>query len=626
MGSAADPGRDCGGREVREGDAVSGKLRAYLLVTAPLAVGLVAGSLAVAGPATGAGAKTGAPAITMTPGQAGRRTGLAAGNPFCKKLGKTLQASAGAQNFCFGLQRSGPVSRQRATAGPRAAVRTPANVNAASLAEDVGPTGVRGYGQSETSIAASGRFVVEAWNDSTAFFSTCPSPTNKEESTGFAFSADGGRSFTDLGGLPNAHCTTDLYVSDPSVAAYRAGGSTYFYISSMFDSPVGTGGSMIALTACKVMGAGSSAALACGQPVVIASSTFCMKQQIAPHQTATFCNFLDKEFIAIDPAHHRLYATFTEFPGNVGGFGSRIELGVCDLGSAAGGPGPAGGTPAAPVCENNHLGRHGYLIVIPADATGCENEGAYPAVDPVTGDVYIGFESNWATSLFNLPHCNTVPVSDMLAMVPLRCLPLASHATCGASAASDVPVVSLESAFIPGYNRFPGSDFPRLAVSDPARTVSMVWNDTRFHPEGDILLQSFNLGSLARVQAAPVVLDQPVAGGLNFLPALRGADASGNLDVVWYSRHSVNTSDTNVFAAIGVSPRTVTAPASNTLITSVASNWDHAISDIAPNFGDYTDDAMAVTGSPPYVGSTLYIAWSDGRIGVPQPFEAHLPG
>ena len=29
----------------------------------------------------------------------------------------------------------------------------------------------------------------------------------------------------------------------------------------------------------------------------------------------------------------------------------------------------------------------------------------------------------------------------------------------------------------------------RIAVSDPANTVSLVWNDTRFHPLGDVLLQ-----------------------------------------------------------------------------------------------------------------------------------------
>ena len=74
-----------------------------------------------------------------------------------------------------------------------------ANVNAASLAEDLSPGGVRAFGQSEVSIASSGAYVVEGWNDSTGFFSPCPSPMNKEELTGFGFSNNGGLSFTDLG-------------------------------------------------------------------------------------------------------------------------------------------------------------------------------------------------------------------------------------------------------------------------------------------------------------------------------------------------------------------------------------------------------------------------------------------
>jgi hypothetical protein len=589
----------------------------------------------MAGPAAGgvarAGHKAGAAAAAVTAARSGgrsggRKTGLAAGNPFCKKLGVRYEASAGAQIFCFGPTRTGPASQQRPAAGPRAAGATPANVNAASFAEDISPSGARGYGQSETSIAASGKYVVEAWNDSTGFFAGCGAPLNKEETTGFGFSANGGKSFTDLGGLPNPGCNSDLFEGDPSVAAYKVGGSTYFYISSLFDSPLGTGNSMVAMDACKVTGSGQRATLACSRPIVLASSTFCMKVPVAPGQTETFCNFLDKDFLTIDPARHRLYATFTEFPMNVGGLGSRIELAVCDLGNALGGSGPAGGTPASPVCENNKAGKHTYLIVVPADATGCENEGAYPAADPVTGDVYIGYESNPDTDLLNAAPCNTLPTSNVMTVVPARCLALAAHATCGASAAEAVPVVSLGSAPIPGYSRFPLQDFPRVAVSDPAGTVSMVWNDTRYHPEGDILLQSFNLGSLAPVQAVPVMLDKPVAGGLNFLPALRGADASGNLDVAWFSRRSVRTADTNVYAAIGISPRTTAAPTSNTRITGVSSNWDNSVSDINPNFGDYTDDSVAVTGTAPYIGGTLYISWSDGRTGVPQPFEAHLPG
>ena len=152
-------------------------------------------------------------------------TGLAAGNPFCKGLGKRYLASAGARMFCFGPQPSGPAAGH-APAGRSAGA--PANVNAASFAEDVNPAGVPADGQSETSIAAAGPYVVEAWNDATGFIAPCPSPMAKEEGTGFGFSANGGKSFTDLGGLPNANCRKDLFEGDPSVAAYRVGGSTYF--------------------------------------------------------------------------------------------------------------------------------------------------------------------------------------------------------------------------------------------------------------------------------------------------------------------------------------------------------------------------------------------------------------
>jgi hypothetical protein len=85
----------------------------------------------------------------------------------------------------------------------------------------------------------------------------------------------------------------------------------------------------------------------------------------------------------------------------------------------------------------------------------------------------------------------------------------------GPSARTAVPVVSMEGVFVPGHNRFPASDFPRLAVSGKFGTVSMVWNDARFHPFGDILLQSFSKRPLRPVQAKPVTLDQPHNGGLS---------------------------------------------------------------------------------------------------------------
>jgi len=185
-------------------------------------------------------------------------------------------------------------------------------------------------------------------------------------------------------------------------------------------------------------------------------------------------------------------------------------------------------------------------------------------------------------------------------------------------------VVSMEGTSVPGYNRFPANDFPRIAVSDTFGTVSMVWNDARSTPYGDILMQSFHENSLKPVQATPVKLDQPHAGALSFLPALRTPSNTGRLDVTWYTRTSTATAITNVAGAVGVSPVTTVTPP-NLKITNVASNWLFNSSLIVPNFGDYTDNAVSVTAQAPFVGNTLFVAWSDGRSGVPQPFEAHLP-
>jgi hypothetical protein len=563
------------------------------------------------------------------------KTGLAAGNPFCKRLGKRYQASAGARMFCFGPEHVTPHPNLRIGR----ALTASANVDAASFAEDVSPAGVQAGGQSETSIAASGPYVVEAWNDSTGFFSSCGSPMSKEELTGFGFSSDGGKSFTDLGGLPNSQCNKDVYGGDPSVAAYVVGGSTYFYISSLFNSVTGSGPSLIALDACKVIGSGSTATLSCGQPIIVGSSTQCQRFKIGPNQFQLFCSFVDKDFIAIDPAHGRLYATYTDFLINAP-FGTRVEMGACDLGSPSGGVGPAGGTPAAPVCKHgtklvltgkNLLTAKPYFSVARPDPRGCENEGAYPAVSTGTGAVYVAFEYNIFTAMF--APCNTAatPTAEVMTRTPLSCLPLAAVASCPSPRAREtVPIDSMGGVQVTGYSRFTTNDFPRLAVSDPYGTVSMVWNDAGIHPLGDILLQSFDQGTLAPIQGAPVVLNQPQSGpgsgGLHMFPAMNTANSTGLLDVSWYARDEAQTTLTNVDAVLGVNPRTTTPSSSNIRITSMASDWLQNSSIINPNFGDYIDEAFSTTGTPPYVGGTLYFAWSDGRFAVSQPFEAHLPG
>ena len=521
-----------------------------------------------------------------------------------------VQVSAGARMTCFGPQngsgtaaastrlQSGSTSGNGSKGKGSKNSFTGTNMDAATPVEDQ-INGTQSYGQSETSIAAIGPYVVEAWNDATAFFAPSCSPSFKDQLTGFGFSSDGGATFTDLGGLPNINCSTSVFEGDPSVEAFQSGGHTYFYISSLFFDAI-EGATKIEMDACEVVGS----SLSCNQtPIVIAD----------PGQFG----FDDKDFMSIDADRGLLYVTYTNFTFTANSF-DQIQLSVCDIGNGA-----LGGTPLHPVCNSAAGPTPAYLTLAAAPLSSCaEIEGSYPAVDPGTGDIYAAYEFNWATNLS--PFC-PVPVQNVLVYVAANCIALPNPSPCsGPTASTAVNITSMAGAFIAGYNRFPGNDFPRLAVSDTAGTVSMVWNDASNNTLGNVVMQSFDLASLARVQSAPVKLDNDgIAGNLHFLPAVRNADANGNLNVTWYDRRlSPNSALTDVYAALGVNPRTTSTPKANARVTSVSSNWLAVSSDIVPNFGDYTDNYVELTsGKKP--SAITYAAWSDGRINDPQPFNAH---
>jgi hypothetical protein len=166
------------------------------------------------------------------------------------------------------------------------------------------------------------------------------------------------------------------------------------------------------------------------------------------------------------------------------------------------------------------------------------------------------------------------------------------------------------------------NDFPRIAVSDANGTVSIVWNDARNNPSGDILLQSFNLAILAPVQSAPVKLnnDKTGTGAFHFLPGLRNVDANGNLNVSWYDRRlNPVTALTDVYAALAVNPRTSSTPKSNTRVTSTSSNWLNANSDINPNFGDNTDNYISITSRKKGPTATIFAPGRMDASAIPSP-------
>jgi hypothetical protein len=494
--------------------------------------------------------------------------------------------------YCFGAEANGPSSGGNSLKQNRFG----SNVDAASPSEDISPNGTQAYGQSEVSTAATGPYVVEGWNDATGFFSPPCSAGNKDQLSGWGFSSNGGKSFTDEGGLPNTDCSVSSWSGDPSVEAWNPNGTTYFYQSSLFSTSgtVGTCGAFslcVALTTCTV---------------TAPSSISCNATPVTLADFPGGFNFEDKDFMSIDPVHSILYVSFTDFLGPTG---DDISLWACDISN-----------PASPTC-------HGPLFV--ASSNGCENEGAYPAADRATGDVYVAYEHNWATNQTTFGTCASDPVQNRVNKIPASCtIPVATFPTNAGCTGEDtypqaaVNVASMDAAFIPGYNRFPMNDFPRIAVSDPFGTVSIVWNDTRFHPAGDILLQSFSTsGFPAAIQGAPVRINS-ATGGWHMLPALRNTDDDGDLQITFYGRAKANTDVTNVYAAIDVSPTTTATPG-NVLVTTAPSAWLSVSSDIIPNFGDYTDNYVIATSGAPYTQQTLYVAWSDGRLGDPQPFNAH---
>ncbi len=366
-------------------------------------------------------------------------------HPLCSKIGTSIWVSTAVRMWC---------NPPRPTSSN---IKTPtthsfgSNVNAADPAEDVSPSGVRGYGQSETSIAGIGPYVVEAWNDVTglALNMPCPSPVNKEEGTGFGFSANGGASFIDEGGPPNANCKRDLLSGDPSVEAWYSGGSAYFYISSLYfpvfspSGPPSDTRTFVAVNACKASGTGATATISCSQPIIAAASTQCVTSMGTP-----LCSLLDKEYLSIDPVHGRLYVSYTEFginppPDNLA-FG-QIELAVCDIGTPTGGTGPIGGTAGSPVCKPGSSGTQThpgspYFAVAPGPK--CENEGAYPAVDVATGAVYVAYEFNLFTDVF-VPGCTTTPTQNVVKYIPFKCLTLPAASCSDPAGSNAVNVVEL---------------------------------------------------------------------------------------------------------------------------------------------------------------------------------------
>jgi hypothetical protein len=465
------------------------------------------------------------------------------------------------------------------------------NVDAADPQEDLAA------GQSETAIdgTTTGRVMV-AWNDATGF---AVQPTNRllASLTGVGYSTDGGRSFTDLVGLRNPN-PDQQWSGDPAVVSIDNG--AHFIVGSLYlPSPAACNdGKPAQLTVAVEVLTPTATGVSMGKPVVVSpAGDVCAL--FGGAVTANNVAFLDKDFLAWDQTSRTLVASFTRFyiSGRHSGTGA-INIARAHVPVAAGQLSSADFR-TLPVWHEEPLD---------------ENEGAYATVAP-GGDTYVAWERNLDSNLFDGdPH-----VYEHLALVPAN----AHAATIGGNGnpvvvtkgqvnASPVGGVrSLGSVVIAGYNRGTGNDFPRIAWNRAAGRVEVAWNDASAHPLGDIWLRSYpaRLGSPSAIQR----LNDDSDYTLHFLPAL-SVRSNGHTCTSWYDRRRFgpNSARTDYY---GECRPSIGVPGADFRITTGPTDWTNSSSLITPNFGDYTDNASA--------GTTTYYTWSDGRLGVPQPFTDH---
>ena len=134
------------------------------------------------------------------------------------------------------------------------------------------------------------------------------------------------------------------------------------------------------------------------------------------------------------------------------------------------------------------------------------------------------------------------------------------------------------------------------------------WNDASRHPLGDIYLRALPR-NLALTNPIVKVNDDN-SFTLHFLPAI-SVRSDGSIVSSWYDRRLYRPDSplTDYFGEIRPGPFT---GSTDFRITTGSTDWTNTSSFIVPNFGDYTDNTST--------GTRSYFIWSDGRIGVPQPF------
>jgi hypothetical protein len=141
--------------------------------------------------------------------------------------------------------------------------------------------------QSETAIAKNGNYVVVGFNDYRGF-----SLPNASVS-GYAYSSDGGATWTDGQQLPTAGGSSAVF-GDPDVKTWTdpIGGQVYFFYSSLYDTPLGSNS-------------------LCVHVSTDGGATWSAPREVTTSTSAS--DFPDKVFMDVDPETGRIFLSWTNF-------------------------------------------------------------------------------------------------------------------------------------------------------------------------------------------------------------------------------------------------------------------------------------------------------------------------